>query len=520
MSQVSPQPKSPSVVIIGAGVAGLTAALHLAERGVQPMILEADPVAVGGRLRDDAPVTLQHAGATWSFPSEHGVHGIWTPYVNFKAALARHNLLPELFSSPDEAWIHAEGRRVRSAAIGRVLHTGPLPAPFHYLHLFSRPRFFAMLSPLDLVTIPRVFGTLLVALGIDPITEQNPLHGQSLADFTRGWSPRLRSFFAGLARNALAAHPEDVPAAGFIAFLRFYTISRRDAWAFGFLPGTGGTVVEPLALEVQRLGADLRLGVRATQLAQHNAGWSIQTATPDGVEAQLETPLCILATDAPAAAALLRASPATAAAAERLWFPTGIPTAIFRLWFGVKPRTPASSGIFSGDFTVDNFFWLDHFQPAYAEWGATTGGSAIEMHIYGPPEVLARPDAVLLAQAIKDAALAFPETSGRLLHATLTRNPATHTLFSVGGPGEHLAVETPWPGLFACGDWVAHPSPALYLERAATTGIAAANEALLRLGHDQWPILPHPAPEAPARRIGEWIGGLRRWVRRRRSEGR
>jgi uncharacterized protein with NAD-binding domain and iron-sulfur cluster len=136
------------------------------------------------------------------------------------------------------------------------------------------------------------------------------------------------------------------------------------------------------------------------------------------------------------------------------------------------------------------------------------------MHIYGPPEVLGQPDAALLAQAISDARRGFA-ISDRPIHAELIRNPATHTLFSVGAPGEHLGIETPWPGLLACGDWVAHPTPAMYLERAATTGLLAANAALRQRGLEPWPMLPHPAPEAPARQIGAWIAALRRRVRSR-----
>ena len=37
-------------LIIGGGIAGLSAALHLAERGLRPLILEADPNYLGGRL--------------------------------------------------------------------------------------------------------------------------------------------------------------------------------------------------------------------------------------------------------------------------------------------------------------------------------------------------------------------------------------------------------------------------------------------------------------------------------------
>jgi isorenieratene synthase len=177
----------------------------------------------------------------------------------------------------------------------------------------------------------------------------------------------------------------------------------------------------------------------------------------------------------------------------------------------------AEAGIFSGDFVMDNFFWLDRLQTAYQEWSRATGGSAIEMHIYGPPNLLAQPDASLLARVLIDTYRAFRELRGKLLHSVVLRNEASHTLFSVGEPGEHLGIETPWPGLFACGDWVYHPAPALYLERAATTGIAAANAMLTNVGLEPWPILPHPEPEWLAGKMEQGLRGLREAMLKRKK---
>ena len=51
-----------------------------------------------------------------------------------------------------------------------------------------------------------------------------------------------------LMRNGLSAHPEEVPVSGFLAFLRFYTVMRRDSWVFDYLSGPGGTcIAAPLA---------------------------------------------------------------------------------------------------------------------------------------------------------------------------------------------------------------------------------------------------------------------------------
>ncbi|MBE7471473.1 MAG: FAD-dependent oxidoreductase [Anaerolineales bacterium] len=531
-----------SPLIIGGGIAGLMAAVHLAERGLTPLVLEADPDRPGGRLKGGPTVEIEHNGQPWRFPGEHGVHGIWSPYHNFQAALARHNLRPVFVPAREETWIFGRGRTIRKAAIGSAIRHSLLPAPFHYLHLFLRPRFLNILTLRDLASMFRVFGGLMSAMSIDPIAEQKSLRGLSLADFTAGWSPTLASFFAGLVRSALAAHPTEVPASGFIAFLRFYTLLRRDAWAFSYLPGSGGECVsEPLATLVRRLGGEVRLGARVERLEvgrlegwkvggaegeesrlksgflDSEPGWEVTVQT-DGQTSIIKAARVILAVDAPAAKKLLQGSPATAEAAAGLRFPSGVPTAIIRLWFKVKPKAIAEAGIYSGDFVMDNFFWLDRLQTVYAEWSRTTGGSAIEMHIYGPPELLAQPDASLLARVLIDTYRVFPELRGNLLHSRLLRNEASHTLFSVGEPGEHLGIETPWPNLFACGDWVYHPAPALYLERATTTGVAAANAVLSSLGLEPWPLLPHPQPEWLAGKMERSLRGLRaRMLRRKKS---
>lgn len=532
-----------SPLIIGGGIAGLMAAIHLAERGLKPLLLEAEPEWLGGRLKGGPMVEIDYQGQTWRFPGEHGVHGIWSPYRNFQAALARHDMRPVFVPAREETWIYGRGRLIRKAAIGSAIRHSLVPAPFHYLHLFLRPRFLNVLTLRDLASMFRVFGGLMSAMAIDPIAEHKSLAGLSLADFTAGWSPTLRSFFAGLVRSALAAHPKDVPASGFIAFLRFYTLLRRDAWAFSYLPGSGGECIsEPLARRVQELGGELRLGARVVRLEQksrrageqggseiENQDSGLKSGLPTGQQGwqviyevggqsqTLEAQSIILAVDAPAAKTLLQGSPATAEAASKLRFPRGVPTAIIRLWFKVKPKAVAEAGIYTGDFVMDNFFWLDRLQTAYAEWGRATGGSAVEMHIYGPPELLAQPDASLLAHVLIDTYRAFPELRGKLLHSVLQRNEATHTLFNVGEPGEHLGVETPWPGLFVCGDWVYHPAPALYLERATVTGIAAANAVLAGLGLDRWPILPHPQPEWLAGKIEQALKRLRQEMLRRKK---
>jgi carotenoid phi-ring synthase / carotenoid chi-ring synthase len=509
------------IIIIGGGIAGLTTAVRLTQRGIKPIILEANP-QLGGRLRDEPPVLLEQHGRVWQFPQEHGVHGLWEPYVNLKSLLAELEIAPRYVPAQDETWILGEHGRVRYAKIGHTIRTSRIPAPFHYLQLFLKPSFIRLLNIHDWASVWRISAGLFTAMAIDPIAEQQPLHGLTLADLTRGWSPHMRAMFAGLARNALAAEPDEIPAAGFIAFLRFYTLLRRKAWGFDLLPAGGGTaIIEPLAQIVRAGGGEIRLGCKVEALQANNSGgWQVRYTTPTGEEISQEAGQVVLALDPASAKALLLGSKDTAVSAAQRYFPPGVATAIIRIWYGGRLKQHgrvSESGMFSGDFIVHNFFWLDRLQDNYKAWAEATGGSAIEMHIYGSPDLLAEPDALLLARVVQDANRAFPELREKRLKIHLQRNPATHTLFGLGTAVENIGVITPWQNIYACGDWVYHENPALYLERATTTALSAANEILQTRGLEPFPILPHPAPEPFAGWLAKRWYGWRQWAKKRRA---
>jgi len=260
------------VLIIGGGVAGLTAALHLAERGLKPLILEADPQFIGGRLAGKGEMEVNG----WRFPLEHGVHGIWSPYRNLQSMLARHNLRPVFVPAQEELWLFREMGVVRSAPVGSAIRHSWFPAPLHYLQLFLNPRFLLTIDIRDWLKLFHVWSVLIMAVGIDPFGENQPMEGMMLGTAIRKWSPALRGFFTGLARNGLSTHADEIPLAGFLAFLRFYTILRRDAWVFSYLPNDGGTeVCQPLSAKICDLGGQIKLGVKVIRLEKGQEGWVV-----------------------------------------------------------------------------------------------------------------------------------------------------------------------------------------------------------------------------------------------------
>jgi isorenieratene synthase len=380
-----------------------------------------------------------------------------------------------------------------------------------------------MLTLQDWMLLPLVWYGLVFSIGIDPLGEDQPMEGMWLGDLVKNWSPALRAFFIGLARNGLPARPQEIPLSGFVAFLRFYTVLRRDAWAFGYLPADGGaSLAEPLADKARELGSTVEMGVRVTHLERVPGGWSVhwrRDAPSSGEQSDaIPAQRVILATDAPNAAQILCASPDLTDGVADLYWPRGMATAVLRLWFDRVPDPGAEAGILSGDLLAHNFFWLHRIQDQYVRWHKETGGSALEVHIYGPPEVLEESDTVLLLRTVADVESAFPELRGHRVRHTVRRNPHTHTLFGLGPAHRHLGIETPWEGLLCCGDWVRHSSPAFFMERACVTGIEAANAVLWATGLPAWPLLAYAPPEG----LSGWIERLMlrgRRVLRKRANG-
>jgi isorenieratene synthase len=501
-----------SVVVIGGGLSGLTAALHVAERGLKPLVLEADEQFPGGRIAGGEMVEVDG----WQFRAEHGVHGIWSPYRNLQAMLGRHGIRPAFVPAQEETWIYRKNGKVKRADVGSALRRSWIPAPLHYLALFIRPRFLRMLGWRDWLSLPLVWYSLILAVGIDPLAENQALAGMYLTDFTRGWSDAIRSFCIGLARNSLSGTPDEVPLSGFIAFLRYYTLLRRDSWGFSYLPGDGGTsLIDPLVAKVQELGGEIRLGTAVTHLSRIESNWHIHTNGET-----LSAKHVILATDPDNAHKLVEASADLADDTADFYWPAGRETAVVRLWFkrAAEAKSGAEGGMLSGEFIIDNYFWLDRIQDQYRAWQRETGGSVLEVHLYGPPDVLAQSDAVLLTRVITDVQSAFPELRGALLHQTLQRNTVNHTLFGVGPAGRHLAVQTPWPNISCCGDWVYDANPSFFLERAAFTGIEAANKVLQAEDLPPWPTVAYPPPERFAAFLERVMRGGRGLLRRRKRD--
>jgi carotenoid phi-ring synthase / carotenoid chi-ring synthase len=489
------------VVIIGGGLAGLAAGAHLAGRGIEALVLDADSLWAGGRLAGGEPYTFEYKGREWTFKPEHGVHGLWGGYVNMRTMLKRFtDTVPQ--PSSGEEWINRWGREVRRIEAGNAIRSRWIPAPFHYLQLLFHPQIWANIQPWDFLSLPGFLTSVLMTLGVDPLKEQRVWEGLKLSDFFVGWTPNLRTTFEGLATNLLAAPKDKISLTGFIAALRFYTMLRRDLWQIAYLPADAHTsLIQPLTNYIEGQGGAVEKGVTALKLEQIESGWRI-TVDDDkrGGHRSLLAENVILAVDSSAAQRLLCNSPDTAEIAANLIFPDCVGSAVVRLWFDAAPRTGTQGGMMTGDFAPDNFFWLHRMYDDCRAWHDETGGSIIELHYYDE-DMIALPERNLIIESVTEVQRAFPEIKGHFVHAAVRRNSKTHSKFRVPDK-RSLFVETPFPHVYACGDWIGYDTPSMWMERSTTTAIAAANKVLESYSKETYPVLQPPQAGILARLIG------------------
>jgi carotenoid phi-ring synthase / carotenoid chi-ring synthase len=498
------------VVIIGSGIAGLAAAAHLAARDVPPLVLEASSAWAGGRLCGGDEDRFEYQERIWSFKPDHGVHAVWGGYHNMRAMLERFTGV-QLRPSEGEDWVNRWGRRVRVVEAGNAVRSRWIPAPFHYLQLLFRPRFWLTITPYDFLSLPGLLFSILWTVGLDPLKEQVALDRLKLEEYFRGWTRNLRVTFTGLGANLLAANPEAINLTAFIAAIRFYTMLRRDSWQMHYFTGNShDQLIQPLIDSIEQNGGRVVYGATAQRLERCQDGWRV--VLEDDKRRGLRSVFArhvTLAINAPAAKRLLGAGQDTASEAAKLRFPDAVRTVAVRLWFNAQPKTGASSGMCTGDFQIDNFFWLHRLYDEFSAW-RENGGSAVEVHIYGSEAMLDQPDKNLLIQAVNEIQLAFPELKGHFVYGVVRRNSRTHTVFRVPTK-ESLHVITPWQNVYACGDWIGYDTPSMWMERAVTTGIAAANEVLRVNGREIYRILQPKRAEVLVIGFGGFVR-LIRWV--------
>ncbi|MER7458995.1 FAD-dependent oxidoreductase [Micromonospora sp. NPDC126480] len=467
-------PQPVAAVVVGGGIAGMSAAVVLAERGVAVTVLEAADT-LGGRL------------GAWPEPlpdgtlmNEHGFHAFFRQYYNWRNILRRAD--PALGFLTPVAGYPILSERWPTEEFGRL----PPAPPANLLTLLLRS---PSLRLADLRTMDR--DAALPLLTYDPVrtyAEFDDTTADELLTSLR-LPDRARAMLFEVFSHSFFNHEAEMSAAEMIAQFHFYLLGNPEGLAFDAPVEDYATAIwRPLARHVEKHGGRVVTGTAATALHRDAAGWRVET-TGRAYDARH----VVLAVDPPALAALVAASPALAEVAPELvarapdFGRPGPPYAVARYW--CDGDVDAGRAVFSGvsrQPTLDSVTLYHRLENESRRWAERTGGSVVELHAYAcEPGV---PAAELAERMRAELGVLWPEAARLRVRQLRARVEARAPAFTPGSHAWRPGVRTGADGLYLAGDGVRTDFPSALMERSAATGILAANHILQAAGGAAEPV--------------------------------
>lgn len=491
----TPPERRPRAAVVGGGIAGLSAATALAERGVDVTVLERD-AHLGGRLSGWETVLSDGSTVTMS----RGFHAFFRQYYNLRSLLSRAGDLDDLLAPvADYPVVSAAGDRDTFARIPRTppwnFITFVLRSPTFRLRDLARVDLDAALSLLD-VRFPRT------ARDLDALSASAFLDRLRFPDRARHLALEVfaRSFFAD---------PDEFSAGELVAMFHSYFIGSSEGLLFDVPRDDFETSLwGPLDAALGRLGVRRATGsAERLERAGVDGPWTVRLRDGEALEADA----IVVAAGPAGSRELLGASIGLDDAdwnARTAGVELAPPFAVLRTWFDgpVRDDRPPFLGT-AGFGRLDNISVLERFEAGAAEWRAAHGGSVVELHAYAIPQRYRDDEASraeLVAGLYAELERVYHEARGLGVVAEELLIEQDCALLRPGTWDERVGVRTPYRGLALAGDWVRCGAPVALMERAATTGFLAAN-ALLR----DWGVRGHDLWTAPLRGRHAWPGPVR-----------
>lgn len=470
---------APRVAVVGGGIAGLSAAVTLAARGLRVTLLERE-AHLGGK-----------AGA-WEVEVDgeaqrvdHGFHAFFRHYYNLRAVMERVGASTHLV--PIDSYTIL--RRDRSRIVIRDGETTPL------LNLLDLAKT-GVYSVKDLLLSKRLH-RLDPFLRYDEAATFAAWDHVSYDDFCRDAAlPRdLQVVFNTFAR-AFFSEGDRLSVAALVRAFHFYYLSNDAGLLYDYLDDDyEAAFTAPVRAWLTQHGAEVRAGVAVESVEPAGEGWRVGGDEYDHV---------VLACDVKGARGIIAASPEVAArwpafSAQMARQRNGQRYAVLRLWLdrdggGDLPVFAITDRV----RLLDAVTFTHRVVPAARDWAARRRGGVYELHSYAVPDDLAD-DGAIRDALVTEMEHFLPALKGAKVLGEHLHVRDDFAAYHVGLHADRARVETEVPRLHLAGDWLKLPFPATLMEGACASGLLAANRVLDDCGLRQEPVWAVPARGVLAR---------------------
>jgi isorenieratene synthase len=236
-------PNPVRVVVVGGGLAGMSAALELAERGAAVTLVEAAS-HLGGKL-GGWPIEID--GET--YPMEHGFHGFFAQYYNLDDVIHRLGLDDGFVPAPSYPMLFRDGEpeNFEPGSSGFPLNLAGFYLSSNNLGVRSMTSTSPQMQALLQFDAERTYAEL------------DEISFQEFCD--QGVDPAIYDFFFGPFAKTTLNDPGNVSAAYVLQFFHFYYLGNPEGLSFRYTRDDSMTgLIDPWRTRLESLGVDVVTG--------------------------------------------------------------------------------------------------------------------------------------------------------------------------------------------------------------------------------------------------------------------
>ena len=465
----SSQPLAKTVTVIGAGVAGMSAACALAERGFRVQLVERRGY-LGGRAS-----SYLHPGVNEVIDNcQHVLFGCCTNLQGFYQSIGVTHR------------IHWTSAMTMIEPGGRESKLGPswLPAPLHGLPKLMTASAFSLA---DKLALARAFRAMM-----KPIPHDST---ESLGNWLRRHKQTrgaLDRFWRLVIASALNAEIDEIALPYAAKVIRELFMNSAFAGSMGMSKVPLSELYAPVPSYLEARGGSVLLNtnVEGATWDEETSQWNTTTRTGD-----LFSDFIIVALPFEATAKLLSSLPPVIGAdalAAKIEHQEHWPICSVHLWFD-SPITNLEHAV----LLDREIHWMYNQSLLQGR-----PGNYIELVVSATRAFAALPREEAIAQALRELAEFFPRVKEAKLEKVALIKEVRATFGVPPGIDRYRPdAQSPWPNLFLAGDWVQTGWPST-MESGARSGYLAAEALSHAAGKPQNFLVPDLLPKGLMRFIG------------------
>lgn len=448
------------VAVIGGGLAGISAASNLGERGFDVTLFEKDSF-LGGKV---GSWTFESNGET--LRTEHGFHAFFRQYYNLRSYLKKIDAFKNLIPIDDYVILLQDGDQLGFEGLDETPGLNILD-----LRKQGVLNWKTFISPKSLPYIQ-----LLKYSEEKTFKKYDHLSFEAFANKTK-MPKKMRLVFNTFAR-AFFSEPDKMSTAELIKGFHFYFLSNNHGLLYDVLDDDfQESLIDPAIFYMENNNVKIKLSSPVKNIEKTEKGFKIDHNEYD---------YCVLCTDVKHIQPLIQNATGFHQFDE---FQKSIVAlqvsdryAVLRIWTDKFEEKDQPFFIFTDRFECLDSITLYHkMEKTSKKWSEDHKGGIFELHSYALPDNLKDEESIRTA-LMNEFFHYFPELKELKIRHSFFQHRQDFPAFHVGNHDQRPTIKTEVPNLFLAGDWVKMNNPIMLMEAAYTSGSLAANCILSQEG--------------------------------------